>query len=68
MLSQIKESVEIKEYISRQDAAMLAGVKESTITKWTQLGKFTCAGAGRVLRIHRKEFMQWLNEYREGVK
>lgn len=61
-----QEPVEIKEYISRQDAAKLAGVTESTITKWMHLGKFTCTGAGQVLRIHRQEFITWMNEYREG--
>lgn len=63
-----QEPVEIKEYISRQDAAKLAGVTESTITKWMHFGKFTCMGAGQVLRIHRQEFITWMNEYREGVK
>ena len=61
-------SVEIKEYISRQDEAKLAGVTESTITRWMHLGRFTCIGAGKVLKIRRKEFITWLNEYREGEK
>lgn len=61
-----KESMETKEFISRQEAAALAGVTSATITKWVQLERFSCVGAGRVLRIHRKEFLQWLKEYREG--
>lgn len=61
-----EESMETKEFISRQEAAVLAGVTSGTITKWVQLERFPCVGAGRVLRIYRKEFLQWLKEYREG--
>ena len=39
-------SLEIKEYISRQEAAELAGVSVSTVTKWMQSGEFQCVGAG----------------------
>ena len=60
-------SLEIKEYISRQEAAELAGVSVSTVTKWMQSGKFQCVGAGKVLRVHRQQFLNWLNEHREGV-
>ena len=60
-------SLEIKEYISRQDAAELAGVSVSTVTKWMQSGEFQCVGAGKVLRVHRQQFLDWLNEHREGV-
>ena len=58
---------ETKQYISRQEAAELAGVTASTITKWMQMKKFTCTGAGKVLRIHRMEFLNWLDEIRERV-
>lgn len=58
--------VETKAYISRQEAAALAGVTSVTITKWIQLDRFPCVGAGRVLRINREEFLAWLKEYREG--
>lgn len=58
--------METKEFISRQEAAALAGVTSATITKWVQLERFSCVGAGRVLRIHRKEFLQWLKHYLEG--
>ena len=58
---------ETKQYISRQEAAELAGVTASTITKWMQMKKFTCTGAGKVLRIHRMEFLKWLDENRGGV-
>lgn len=60
-------SLEIKEYISRQEAAELAGVSVSTVTKWMESGEFQCVGAGKVLRVHRQQFLNWLNEHREGV-
>ena len=59
-------TMETKEFISRQEAAALAGVTSATITKWVQLERFPCVGAGRVLRIYRNEFLQWLKEYQEG--
>ena len=61
-----EESMETKEFISRQEAAALAGVTSATITKWVQLERFPCVGAGRVLRTYRKEFLKWLKKYREG--
>lgn len=60
-------NMETKEYISRQEAAALAGVASGTITKWIQMGHFSSAGAGKALRIHRNEFLKWLKEYQEGV-
>ena len=65
-MSTREESMETKEFISRQEAAVLAGVTSGTITKWVQLERFPCVGAGRVLRIYRKEFLKWLKKYREG--
>ena len=60
-------SLEIKEYISRQDAAELAGVSVSTVTKWMQSGEFQCIGAGKVLRVHRQQFLKWMEKNREEV-
>ena len=57
--------IETKEYISRNEAAELAGVKASTITKWIQAEAFPCVGAGKVLRIKRADFLAWLNESRK---
>ena len=59
--------LETKEYISREEAAVLAGVTKSTITKWIQADKFSCVGAGKVLRIKRDDFLQWIENNREGV-
>lgn len=60
--------LETKKYISREEAEVLAGVSGSTITRWMQAGRFSCVGAGKVLRIHREEFLQWINREQEGVK
>lgn len=57
--------IETKEYISRNEAAELTGVKASTITKWIQAEAFPCIGAGKVLRIKRTDFLVWLNESRK---
>lgn len=62
-----KKELETKEYISREEAAVLAGVTKSTITKWVQANKFPCVGAGKVLRIKRDDFLQWIDNNREGV-
>lgn len=56
---------ETKEYISRNEAAELAGVTATTITKWIQAAVFPCIGAGKVLRIKRTDFLAWLNESRK---
>ena len=60
--------VQIKEYISRSEAAEIAGVNAGTGTKWMQKECFPCVGAGKVLRIHRKKFIKWIEEHREGVR
>lgn len=61
-------NIETKEFISREEAATLAGVTKSTITKWMQAEKFACVGVGKVLRIHRDSFLQWLNQNEKGVE
>lgn len=58
--------LETKDYLSRKEAAVLANVSLSTITKWTQQELFPCVGAGNVLRIPRDEFLKWLRVYRRG--
>lgn len=56
---------ETKEYVSRNEAAELAGVTASTITKWIQAEVFPCIGAGKGLRIKQTDFLDWLNESRK---
>ena len=46
--------------------AALAGVTTATITKWIGMDRFAYIGAGKVLRICRKEFLEWLKEYQKG--
>ena len=61
-----EKELETKEYISREEVAVLAGVTKSTITKWIQADKISCVGAGKVLRIKRDDFLQWIENNREG--
>ena len=58
--------METKELITRQEAAALAGVTTATITKWIGMDRFAYIGAGKVLRICRKEYLEWLKEYQKG--
>lgn len=60
------DGMETKELITRQEAAALAGVTTATITKWIGMERFAYIGAGKVLRICRKEFLEWLKEYQKG--
>lgn len=39
----------------------------SAVTTDMSFLEFSCVGAGKVLRINRKEFLQWLKEYQEGA-
>lgn len=41
------KSMEAKEYISRSEAVVLAGITSGTITKWMQIERFSCVGAGK---------------------
>ena len=60
------DGIETKELITRQEAAALAGVTTATITKWIGMDRFAYIGAGKVLRICSKEFLEWLKEYQKG--
>ena len=59
-----KKEVRTKDFIARAEAATLAGVTTSTITKWLKLERFPYRGEGRSLRIYRNEFLKWLSEYK----
>ena len=58
-----RKDIITKDYVSRAEAAALAGVTAGTVTKWLQLGRFPAKGEGRSLRIHRDEFLKWLKGY-----
>lgn len=55
-----------RKYITRKEAANYAKVSVTTITKWAQKGEFSCVGVGSFLRIHREDFLNWLEKKREG--
>ena len=59
-----KKEVRTKDFIARAEAATLAGVTTSTVTKWLKLERFLYRGEGRSLRIYRNEFLKWLSEYK----
>ena len=58
-------SLYIKRYISKKEAAQIAKVSKSTITKWALNGFFPCEAAGYVMRIEKEPFLKWLKN-REG--
>ena len=55
----------IKRYISKKEAAQIAKVSKSTITKWALNGFFPCEAAGYVMIIEKEPFLKWLKN-REG--
>lgn len=57
-----------KKFLSRTEAAALAGVSAGTITKWIQQEKISCAVIGKVIRINRMELLKWLERYRKEDK
>ena len=52
-------------YISRNEAARMAGVAPSTISRWVDEGYFRYTKTDKILRIKRDSFENWL-EIREG--
>lgn len=52
-------------YMSRDEAAGIAGVSPSTISRWSEKKYFKAVKTDKVLRINRKSFENWLNE-RDG--
>lgn len=58
---------EKKRYISKDEAARIAGVSKSTVSKWALKGLFPCKAAGYIMRIERIPFLEWVDENRRGV-
>ena len=56
-----------KQYISKEEAARIAGVSKSTVAKWALKGMFPCRAAGYVMRIERIPFLEWVDENRKVV-
>ena len=65
--SGISKFLSQKQYISKEEAARIAGVSKSTIAKWALKGMFPCRAAGYVMRIERIPFLEWVDENRKVV-
>lgn len=63
----IRKFLSQKQYISKEEAARIAGVSKSTIAKWALKGMFPCKAAGYVMRIERIPFLEWVDENRKVV-
>lgn len=51
-----------KEFLTMNEAALLADTKPSTIHKWIKKGKITAIQSGKTIRIPRKAFEDWLKK------
>ncbi len=58
-IDETTKRIQEKKYLSRNEAATIAQVSPSTITKWIQKGYFSCRVAGNTLRIPSKDFISW---------
>lgn len=65
--SGISKFLSQKQYISKEEAARIAGVSKSTVAKWALKGMFPCRAAGYVMRIERIPFLKWMDENRKVV-
>ena len=65
--SGIRKFLSQKQYISKEEAARIAGVSTSTVAKWALKGMFPCRAAGYVMRIERIPFLEWVDENRKVV-
>ena len=63
----IRKFLSQKQYISKEEAARIAGVSRSTVAKWALKGMFPCRAAGYVMRIERIPFLEWVDENRKVV-
>ena len=63
----IRKFLNQKQYISKEEAARIAGVSKSTVAKWALKGTFPCRAAGYVMRIERIPFLKWVDENRKVV-
>ena len=48
-------------YISRDEAAVMAGVTPSTVSRWADEGYFQFTKTDKILRIRRDSFERWLD-------
>ena len=66
-VSEVRKFISQKQYISKEEAARIAGVSKSTIAKWALKGMFPCKAAGYVMRIERIPFLEWMDRNRKVV-
>ena len=62
-----QESMETKNIFPDQRQRLLQELQAEQSQNGCRWNAFSCVGAGKVLRINRKEFLQWLKEYQEGA-
>ena len=65
-----KAEIELKEkkcleYLTVPEAAELAGVEPATIAYWYTTGKISVRKTGKIIRIPREAFEQWLLKRKE---
>ena len=60
-----KKTISEKKYLTREEAAELAGVSKGAISKWYQEGEIPVIIIGKGIRITLKEFEQWLSKRKE---
>ena len=53
-------------YISREEAAVMAGVAPATVSRWAGEGYFRYTKTDKILRIKRDSFENWLNIRKGG--
>ena len=53
------------EYLTVPEAAELAGVEPATIAYWYTTGKISVRKTGKIIRIPREAFGQWLLKWKE---
>lgn len=50
----------LPDYLTLEEAASLAGMRRQAVTKFAERGCFTCIRSGRLVRIRRQDFQDWL--------
>lgn len=62
-----KKTISEKKYLTREEAAELAGVSRGMVSKWYREGEFPVNIIGSGIRIPLREFEQWLAKRKETV-
>lgn len=62
-----KKTISEKKYLTREEAAELAGVSRGMVSKWYREGEFPVNIIGNGIRIPLREFEQWMAKRKETV-